>query len=84
MAGRRENAHKIYVKVRADFDFDGRLIPLMLRTQDGMPCRIGRVLDVRPAPSLKAGGQGVRYTCRIGEKTAYLFFEDPYWYIEKS
>ena len=82
MSSRRESEYKIYVKVRADFDFDGKLRPLMLRTQDGAPCRIDRVLDVRPAASLKAGGQGVRYTCRIGEKIAYLFFEDPYWFLE--
>ena len=79
---RRESAHKIYVKVRADFELDGRLRPLLMRTEDGAPQRIDRVLDVRPAPSLKAGGQGVRYTCRVDGQVLYLFFEDPYWFIE--
>lgn len=82
MPTRRENERKIFVKVRADFDFDGQLRPLMLRTQDGLPVRIDRVTDVRSAPSLKAGGQGVRYTCRAGERVFYLFFEDPFWFIE--
>ena len=84
MATRREGAHKIYVKVRADFDFDGKLRPLLFRTEDGAPQRIDRVLDVRQAASLRAGGQGVRYTCRVGGNQLYLFYEDPYWFVEES
>ena len=53
---------KTYVKVRADFTPDGRLKPLMFRTEDGPTCIIDRIIDVRPAPSLKSGGQGMRYT----------------------
>ena len=82
MAARRESAHKIYVKVRADFDFDGKLRPILLRTEDGAPQRIDRVTDVRQAASLKAGGQGIRYTCRVDGRELYLFYEDPYWFIE--
>ena len=82
MGARRENPNKIYVKVRADHDFDGNTRPLMLRTQDGLPIRIDRVLDVRSAPSLKAGGQGVRYTCRVEGRILQLFFDDPYWFVE--
>lgn len=82
MSARRENPGKLYVKVRADHLFDGTIQPLMLRTEDGPVLRIDRVLDVRPAPSLKAGGQGIRYTCRIGEKIVMLFHDDPYWFIE--
>lgn len=82
MVSRRESDHKIYVKVRADFDFDGKLRPLMLRTEDGDPLRIDRVTDVRQAASLKSGGQGIRYTCRVNGHVLYLFYEDPYWFIE--
>ena len=82
MSSLRKNPAKIYVKVRADHLLDGTTRPLMLRAEDGPAIRIDRVLDVREAPSLKAGGQGVRYTCRIGEKIAYLFFDDPYWFLE--
>lgn len=80
---RRENPEKIYVKVRADHTIDGKTLPLMLRTQDGPAVRIDRILDVRQAPSLKAGGQGVRYTCRVEDRQMYLFFDDPYWFIEE-
>ena len=82
MTERRESEKKIYVKVRADFTLDGRIVPLMLRPEDGPACRIDRILDVREAPSLKAGGQGLRYTCRVGERTLMLFYEEPYWFIE--
>ena len=82
MSSLRRNPAKIYVKVRADHLLDGRVRPLLLRAEDGPAMRIDRVLDVREAPSLKAGGQGIRYTCQIGEKQLFLFFDDPYWFIE--
>lgn len=82
MSSLRRNPAKIYVKVRADHLLDGRVRPLMLRAEDGPAMRIDRVIDVREAPSLKAGGQGIRYTCQIGEKQLFLFFDDPYWFIE--
>ena len=82
MSVRRENPTKIYVKVRADHLLDGQIRPLLLRAEDGPAQRIDRVLDVRQAPSLKAGGQGVRYTCQIGERIVMLFHDDPYWFIE--
>ena len=84
MATRRESPHKVYVKVRADFDFDGKLIPLLFRTEDGAPQRIDRVLDVRPAASLKAGGQGIRYTCRVRDREIYLFHDRDLWFIERD
>lgn len=82
MSAHRENPAKIYVSVRADHLLSGRIRPLMFRTKDGPVVRIDRILDEREAPSLKAGGQGMRYTCRIGEKQLYLFHDDVYWFIE--
>lgn len=79
---RRENPLKIYVKVRADFELDGRIRPLIFRAEDGPACRIDRIMDTREAPSLKAGGQGIRYTCRVGERIVMLFYDEPYWFIE--
>lgn len=82
MSAHRENPAKIYVSVRADHLFNGRIRPLMFRAKDGPVVRIDRILDEREAPSLKAGGQGMRYTCRVGEKQLYLFHDDVYWFIE--
>ena len=50
MSVHRENPAKLYVKVRADHGFDGRIRPLLFRAEDGPACRIDRVLDVREAP----------------------------------
>ncbi|MED9822515.1 MAG: hypothetical protein U0J65_10905 [Christensenellales bacterium] len=82
MSALRKNPAKIYVKVRADHLPDGTTRPLMLRSEDGPTLRVDRVLDVREAPSLKAGGQGVRYTLLVQGKQLYLFNDDRYWFIE--
>ena len=74
---------KEYVKVRADFTVDGRLVPLKFRTEEGPPQLIDRIIDERPAPSLKAGGQGTRYTCRVGERLVYLFNDRNRWFTEQ-
>lgn len=81
---RPENAYKHYVKVRADFGFDGRIRPLLLREEDGPAIRIDRVLDVRPAAARKAGGQGMRYVCQAEGRTFALFYDEPYWFIERD
>jgi hypothetical protein len=44
---------------------------------------IDKVTDVRQAPSLKGGGLGIRYTCRILGKEVYLFCDEGKWFIEK-
>ena len=44
---------KTIVKVRCDFELDGRITPLLFRTQEGPAVRIDRVLDVRPAASTR-------------------------------
>ena len=82
MSSLRKNPAKIFVKVRADHLLDGSTRPLMLRSEDGPAMRIDRIVDVREAPSLKAGGQGVRYTCLVAGRQLYLFNDEPYWFIE--
>ena len=84
MSSFRQNPAKIFVKVRADHLIGGSVRPLMLRTEDGPAMRIDRVTDVREAPSLKAGGQGIRYTCMIEDRQLYLFYDEPHWFIESN
>lgn len=66
---------KVYVAVKADFSADGTLLPRVITWEDGTDFEIDRVLDIRQAAAMKAGGQGDRYTIRIGGKQSYLFFE---------
>lgn len=86
------NDKKVYVKVTAAFSEGGTLTPLSLIWEDGQEFIIDRILDVRPSPALKAGGQGDRYTIRTEGKESFLFFErspkitDPNlgrWFVER-
>lgn len=75
--------NKIYVDVNALFSKEGRLYPISLVWQDGHIYKIQKILDVRRAASLKAGGTGMRYTCIIDGRESHLFYEDNnMWFVE--
>lgn len=74
---------KKYVEVTARFDTDGRVFPLKILWEDGSSYFIDKILDVRPAASLKAGGAGIRYTCRINMTEKFLFLEESRWFVEE-
>lgn len=74
---------KQFVSVEVKFDTDGNLLPLSVIWDDGRKFEIDRVTDVRYAASLKSGGRGLRYTCRIGNHLRYLYLDDNRWFIEK-
>ncbi|MBP2644147.1 MAG: polymerase [Firmicutes bacterium] len=44
---------------------------------------IDRVSDVRRSASLKGGGLGIRYTCKIMGKQVFLFDDEGKWFLEK-
>ncbi len=75
-------ARKVFVEVTARFDTEGQITPLSLLWEDGTAYEIDRVLDVRRAASLKAGGMGIRYTVKINGKQRYLYYEEPRWFVE--
>ena len=83
---------KIYVNVCTIFNTDGKMIPQYLQWEDGVKYQIDRVLDIKPAPAIKAGGYGDRYTIRVNGQERYLFFEHNTaandaalgkWFVEK-
>ncbi|MDT8902363.1 hypothetical protein [Anaeroselena agilis] len=74
---------KTFVKVTAEHDEGGRVRPLAVTWTDGRRYEVDRVTDVRQAPSLKGGGLGVRYTCRIRGKEVYLFCDEGKWFVER-
>ncbi len=80
------NINKVYVEVLAVFRRDGRLRPLALKWEDGQRYSIDRVIDIRRAASLKAGGTGMRYTCVVCGRQTYLYFEDEdwRWFVERK
>lgn len=73
---------KQFVSVEAKFDTDGNLLPICIFWEDGRKFEIDKITDVRFAPSLKAGGAGIRYTCRIRNQERYLFLDQNRWFIE--
>ena len=66
---------KVYIEVTVSFDENGCMFPTEVIWEDGNHYTIDRVSDIRPAPAMKAGGQGDRYTVFIGGHQTYLFFE---------
>lgn len=73
---------KVYVKVNAEFDTRGFIQPVTMTWEDGTVFEIDRVLEVKRAASMKAGGIGTRYTVRILGQERYLWFENPAWFVE--
>ena len=75
---------KRYVGVVAHHDADGLVMPMSIEWDDGRKFNIDEGKDIRRAASLKTGGDGIRYTIRIGSNITYLFFEDPRWFVEEK
>lgn len=75
---------KVIVPVRAEFDTEGMLTPISFVWEDGTRYTIDKVLDVRRAASLKAGGAGIRYTCLVRGKQTYLFLDEDRWFMERK
>ena len=82
------NDFKVYVEVNADFRQDGTICPRSFVWEDGKRYDVDRVIDVRPAASLKAGGAGLRYTVRIRQKEVFMFLEEDHgidrWFMERK
>lgn len=73
---------KVFVDVVVRHTKDGSKIPLTIVWEDGRKYDIDKVTDTRPAASLKVGGQGMRYKCRICGKYTFLWLEDGRWFVE--
>lgn len=69
------NNVKVYVAVKTEFAADGTMFPREITWEDGEKYEIDRVLDIRQASAMRAGGQGDRYTIMVRGCRSYLFFE---------
>ena len=74
--------HKVYVRVHAEFDCDGQVMPKSIVWTDSCVYEIDRVLDVRRAASRKVGGHGILYTVRIRGQATHLYREEDRWFVE--
>lgn len=75
---------KVFVEVTARHNVNGDIRPLSVKWEDGRIFEVDKLLDVRRAASLKAGGMGIRYTCRICNKEVYLFNDEGKWFMERK
>ena len=75
---------KKYVEVGAVHRTDGQILPVLLWWEDGRSYQIDRVLDIRRAASLKAGGNGIRYVCLIQGRRRHLYYENPRWFVPRK
>jgi len=72
-----------YIDVIVLFSSTGEVRPLFI-AKDAHRFSIDKVLDICPAASLKAGGRGMRYTCRIHGRIVKLFWDKNGWFYESS
>ncbi len=79
-----KNPNKVYVDVVARHDRGGLVMPLSFVWEDGSEYEIDQVIEVRRAASLKAGGVGLRYTCRVRGRQTFLFLEEDRWFMERK
>lgn len=75
-------ARKVYVDVLAVWKKEGGIVPRAVKWEDGTRYQVDRVIEVRRAASLKAGGCGLRYTVRVCGQESYLFLEENRWFVE--
>ena len=73
---------KRYVDVISMTSAEGAITPLWILWSDTIKLQIDRVLDVRPAARLKAGGAGIRYTVKIHGQERYLWKEEDRWFVD--
>lgn len=80
MTEKNRSTERIYLTVVAEFSPEGEMTPLHFVWPDGRKYEIDHVEDVRPAASLKVGGKGMRYLCRVRDRYFYLFYDQDRWF----
>ena len=77
-------AIKTYVEVGHTTDQQGSITPLWLCFKS-RHYQIDRVLEARQAVAQNVGGNGLRFTVRIGQRKTYLFLDDHNrWFVEEK
>ncbi|MBQ3802446.1 MAG: hypothetical protein II845_01980 [Oscillospiraceae bacterium] len=66
---------KVYVKVKADFDRTGYMVPTEITWTDGRIFRIDRTGDIRETETGYTGVKRTRYSVVIRGQNRYLYFE---------
>ncbi len=70
------------IDVIANMQTNGVVMPLQIKWENGKIYDIDKVLDIRKKASLKGGGMGLRYTCRIKNQEKYIWLDGYVWFVE--
>lgn len=73
---------KVYVKVLAQIDEQGRVCPKSVTWEDGRSFNIDKVTQVRRACASKVGGTAIRYSICVCGKETYLYEDEGKWFVE--
>ena len=79
-----DNPYKVYVAVTVEYTREGLIRPFSFVWENGSRYIIDKIIDIRRAASLKAGGAGLRYTCIVQGKQTFLFLEEDRWFMERK
>lgn len=77
----QEKRERKYVPVVVRFDTEGQMRPMLIEFDEERKYTVDKILDVRRAACQSAGGVGDRYTCLIGGRESYLWFEKGKWFV---
>lgn len=70
------------INVIVKMDEYGNITPLSILWSDTLTISIDKVIDIRKKASLKGGGMGIRYTCKIKGHERFLWLDEYTWFVE--
>ena len=70
------------INVIVKMDEFGNITPLTILWSNTLTLQIDKIIDIRKKASLKGGGIGVRYTCRIKGHERFLWLDEYTWFVE--
>ena len=73
---------RVNLDIIVEHKSDGKVLPRTILWPDGRKFEIDKVLDVRMAPALKAGGVGMRYLCKICGQERVIFEMRGLWFVD--
>ncbi len=73
---------RVNVNMIVKMTTEGEIFPYKILWEDGRVFEIEKITDKRKMASLKAGGCGVRYTCKISGAERYIYLDNGIWFLE--
>lgn len=75
---------KVFVRVLAEIDEEGRVCPKSVTWEDGREFIIDKVTRVQRACASKVGGTAIRYSISVCGKQTFLYEDDGKWFVESE